>query len=286
MDRIAVFVDAGYLYAQGSAALVGAKQPRERIELNDLAIVEKLTLLAQEKAENLPLLRIYWYDGVSIFRGPGADQTRLASLDNIKVRFGFINSVGQQKGVDSLIITDLIDLARNSAISDALLLAGDEDVRIGVQVAQSYGVRVHLVGIAPCRGSQSVQLMQESDTTTEWDRAVVSSFLSVRPSPNAVTAQSVVSTPPAINVNVIPPEELMAVVQEVIDAIAEPGKIAVGQYLLGNRGIPPEYDRQILEAGRTKHGRPLEETEKRYVRMKFRELFLAKSGNGSTSNGG
>lgn len=278
MDRIAVFVDAGYLYAQGSAALVGAKQPRERIELNDLAIVEKLTLLAQEKAENLPLLRIYWYDGVSIFRGPGADQARLAGLDNIKVRFGFINSVGQQKGVDSLIITDLIDLARNGAISDALLLAGDEDVRIGVQVAQSYGVRVHLVGIAPCRGSQSVQLMQESDTTTEWDRTVVSSFLSVRPTANAATAQSAVGAPPAIG-NGVALGELMALVQEVIDAIAESGKTAVEQYLLGNRGIPPEYDRQILEAARTKHHRPLEETEKRYVRMKFRELFLAGVGS-------
>ena len=46
---------------------------------------------------------------------------------------------GRQKGVDSLIVTDLIELARNHAISDAVLLAGDEELRIGVQIAQSLG---------------------------------------------------------------------------------------------------------------------------------------------------
>jgi uncharacterized LabA/DUF88 family protein len=34
-----------------------------------------------------------------------------------------------------LIGTDLIELARNHAISDAVLLSGDEDLRIGVQIA-------------------------------------------------------------------------------------------------------------------------------------------------------
>ena len=52
-------------------------------------------------------------------------------------------------------------------MSDALVVSGDEDVRVGVQVAQSYGVRVHLLGIVPARGSQSKQLLQESDTTAE-----------------------------------------------------------------------------------------------------------------------
>ena len=65
----------------------------------------------------------------------------------MKLRLGQLNSEGQQKGVDSLIVTDLIELARNKAISDAVVLTGDEDIRVGVQIAQSLGVRVHLLGI-------------------------------------------------------------------------------------------------------------------------------------------
>ena len=56
-----------------------------------------------------------------------ADQALLASLDDVKIRLGFINSVGEQKGVDSLIVTDLIELARQKAVCDAILLSGDED---------------------------------------------------------------------------------------------------------------------------------------------------------------
>jgi len=83
------------------------------------------------------------------------------------VRLGFLNSAGQQKGVDSLIVTDLVELARNRAVGDVVLVSGDEDVRIGVQLAQSFGVRVHLVGVKPCAGNQSPELRQEADTCTE-----------------------------------------------------------------------------------------------------------------------
>jgi uncharacterized LabA/DUF88 family protein len=82
----------------------------------------------------------------------------LAHLDNVKVRLGFVNSVGEQKGVDSLIVTDMIALARNRAVSDAVLVSGDEDLRVGVQQAQEFGVRVHLVGIKPSGGNQSLFL--------------------------------------------------------------------------------------------------------------------------------
>lgn len=104
----------------------------------------------------------------------------LASTDHVKLRLGALNGVGQQKGVDSLIVTDLIELARNNAIQDAVLLAGDEDLRVGVQIAQSFGVAVHLVGIVPSRGSQSIALRQEADTTTELDAIAIGRFLTVK----------------------------------------------------------------------------------------------------------
>lgn len=180
MDCVAVFVDAGYLFAQGSTALTGRKQPRANLVLDAPQALLALRAVAGACAPTCRLLRVYWYDGAIGGMRPTADQALLAHLDDVKLRLGFINSSGQQKGVDSLIVTDLIELGRLKSICDAVLLAGDEDVRIGVQIAQSYGVRVHLLGITPSRGSQSPQLLQEADTTREWDRDAVRSFLSVR----------------------------------------------------------------------------------------------------------
>lgn len=178
MTRVAVFVDAGYLLAQGSVALAGEKRPRSSLALDAPAVLAELAAVAERKAPGAPLLRIYWYDGTSPTKDLTLEQEQLAHLDNVKLRFGYINKDGQQKGVDSLIITDLIELARLSAVCDAVLLSGDEDVRVGVQIAQNYGVRVHLLGIIPARGSQSKGLLQEADTTMEWDKATVErSFL-------------------------------------------------------------------------------------------------------------
>src|SRR5688572_32026140 len=53
------------------------------------------------------------------------------------VRLGNLNANNQQKGVDSLIRTDLESLARHRAISDAALLGGDEDLVSAVEAARS-----------------------------------------------------------------------------------------------------------------------------------------------------
>ena len=108
MDRTAVFVDAGYLFAQGSIELCGKKLPRGEITLNHIALTSTLKAFA-ENASGLPLLRIYWYDGTS--QGPTSQHITLAGQADVKVRLGFVNSQGQQKGVDSLIVTDMITLA-------------------------------------------------------------------------------------------------------------------------------------------------------------------------------
>lgn len=71
--------------------------------------------------------------------------------------------------------------ARNRAMSEAILLSGDEDLRVGVQQAQEYGAIVHLVGIKPARGSQSVALMQEADMTYEWCEPELTPFLTCTP---------------------------------------------------------------------------------------------------------
>ena len=111
------------------------------------------------------------------------EQDLIGQSANAKLRLGLVNSRGQQKGVDSLIVTDLIELARNRAITDALILSGDEDIKIGVQVAQTFGVRVHLLGIKPARGSQSDYLMMEADTCHEWNEASIGNWMHIEEEP-------------------------------------------------------------------------------------------------------
>ena len=192
MDRTAVFVDAGYLFAAGSNLVVHERLARGELHLDHAGILRLLEQIVQE-VSGLPLLRVYWYDGTSGV--PTPQQLALAYQPGVKLRLGFVNQHGQQRGVDSLIITDLIHLSRNRAMADAVLLTGDEDLRVGVQQAQELGVRVHLVGIAPVRENQSSLLRQEADTLLELSREQVQAFLkpvseSSRPGPAAPPAAS------------------------------------------------------------------------------------------------
>lgn len=128
MNRVAVFVDAGYLFAQGSALLTGQKKQRGEVTLDVAAVLTALTELA-ERVSGVPLLRIYWYDGTSI--GPTTQHTAIAHMAGVKVRLGFVNRAGEQKGVDSLIITDMISLARNRAMAATVGVASLEALITG-----------------------------------------------------------------------------------------------------------------------------------------------------------
>jgi hypothetical protein len=212
------------------------------------------------------------------------EQEQLGHLDNVKVRLGFINSVGQQKGVDSLIVTDLIELARLGAICDAVLLSGDEDVRVGVQIAQNYGVRIHLLGIAPSRGSQSKSLLQEADTTSEWDATTVGKFLSMRSVPATPAASTTVvpktKPPMPAGVSATPPAEgakLQAVAKAFSAGLAEGDLKSLLAYWKTQTAVPPEFDGRLLAKSRAEIGRDLDPYEKRYVRGQFSDAVKAKA---------
>jgi hypothetical protein len=177
LDRSAVFVDAGYLFASGAKLLTGERQPRGQLRLEHDRVLELLEGRARELS-GLPLLRIYWYDGASA--GPNASHVALAYRPNLKLRLGLVNEQGGQEGVDQLIADDLLKLAQNRAMSDALLLSGDDDLRPAVEQAQELGVRVHLLGIAPARENQAAALVQAADTSHELSEAELSGFLSLR----------------------------------------------------------------------------------------------------------
>ncbi|GAA0596348.1 NYN domain-containing protein [Actinomadura livida] len=160
--RYAIFVDAGYLYAASGALLLSCGSRREyRVAAEKL--IKALTSHADDQLLG-ELLRVYWFDAAPK-RQPTVDQRVIANLPLVKLRLGNLNAQGQQKGVDAQLRADLEALARHRAITDAVLLAGDEDMLPAVEAAQRYGVRVHLWGVEPTHGSNQAEwLVWESDT--------------------------------------------------------------------------------------------------------------------------
>ena len=265
MSQTAVFVDAGYLYAQGGVLLSGSKLPREQLRLDPAAASRAFAEAALFAAPDVRLLRIYWYDGLIRGGSRTAEQIALARTPNIKLRLGMVNSRGEQKGVDSLIVTDLIELGRNGAISDAVILSGDEDIRVGVQVTQTYGVRVHLIGIKPALGSQSPDLIEEADTHQEWAEEVVARLLSVK------AAGTLPEAVEPIDVATRSFEEVahLLAIRLVGDLGAQRHGLAA--YVDGNRGaLPSDVDRPALAKLRDVLGRDLLDDERKLFRQKLR----------------
>lgn len=262
MDRVAVFVDAGYLFAQGAKELCGQKLERRFVALDYEAAVEKLTDLA-EQVSRLPLLRIYWYDGTST--GPTSQHNTLADRPNVKVRLGVVNSMGEQKGVDSLIVTDMITLARNRAMASCVLLSGDEDIRVGVQQAQEFGVRVHLLGIRPVRGSQSLFLLREADSSQEWTEDDLGAFLRCEapPStPNLLMRGATADSPEGSGVD----DALLRVARQLAEEMPAAEVRTTVEEIRATNQRPRHIDARLLAISRNAIDRDLTATEKRTAR--------------------
>ncbi|MEU9447852.1 NYN domain-containing protein [Streptomyces sp. NPDC048277] len=178
----AIFVDAGYLYA-ATGRLVAGTEDRRAFDLDAEGLIEALIDKARQIFADSRLLRVYWYDGARR-RIHTAEQQTIAELPDVKVRLGNLNANNQQKGVDSLIRTDLESLARHRAISDAALLGGDEDLVSAVEAAQGYGARVHLWGIeAPEGRNQAEPLLWEVDSQRTLDLEFFKPYVSRRAAP-------------------------------------------------------------------------------------------------------
>ena len=267
MNRIAVFVDAGYLFASSAELLFGERLRRGELRLANAEFIAHLKSLAESAAiGGCPLLRIYWYDGTN--SGPSPAHLALAYLENVKLRLGFVNQAGEQKGVDALIFSDLVNLSRNRAISDALIVSGDEDLRVGVQQAQEYGVRVHLLGveaadIGEMRGNQSAALQREVDTRHLLDAAAMQRFLRRR--------EFAEWTPPSGDNG--EPQHNLARMQELAGEYAATLGAEQREQILQlpeRTPLPHELDRELLSRASELLGRKLEETEKRTLRAALR----------------
>jgi len=253
MNRFAIFVDAGYFFAAGAEAAFAKGTTRKQVSLKSPALMlDDLCASAALPTGNLPLLRIYWYDAMP---GPrlSLDQSTLALLSRVKLRLGALNSAGEQKGVDSLIVTDLIELARNHAIADAVLVAGDEDLRIAVQVAQSFGVRVHLLAAGSPSQNVSVALQMEADSVASLDGAWFSKHLEVTqtkppispPATPAVSSGAVTSAPSTATVDNIR-EAALAVIKATLDGMSTSQLEQLAKHFSVYTTIPEEHDRPLI----------------------------------------
>ena len=268
MDRLAVFVDAGYFVAAGANAAFNKNTPRKQISLKSPEVmIADLSAKVASIANGLPLLRIYWYDAMP---GPrlSLEQTTIATLNGVKLRLGALNSAGEQKGVDSLIVTDVIDLARNKAIAEAVIISGDEDLRIAVQIAQSFGVRVHILAAGDASKNVSPSLRMEADSVHALDGLWFTKHLD-----NSAT--STVSMPPAAPV-IAPAAPTAAieptvttVVTTMIAAFTPPQLAHLVQHFTTNKTVPPEFDRPLIAQVAATLNRQLTGTELRTIRGHF-----------------
>ncbi|MBP2708465.1 NYN domain-containing protein [Microbispora sp. RL4-1S] len=165
MDRCALFVDAGYVLADGAMAVHGTRH-REAVAWDFPGLLQLLTGLSRERT-GLPLLRCYWYEAtIEGRRTPEHDV--LADIPGLKLRLARIRP-GRREGVDAQVHRDLMTLARNNAVCDAVVVSGDEDLAQVVSDAQDLGIRVTVMQIAAADGgwSASRTLRQECDDLIE-----------------------------------------------------------------------------------------------------------------------
>ena len=180
MNRIAIFIDAGYF------------QVMSRDEFGSPRI--DFGKLAMKMAGGREILRTYYYDCLPYQSNPPTvdEKSRfskrqgfhsaLAKNPRFQVRLGRLefrgrNAAGEplfeQKRVDILMGVDLALLAAKHQITDAAVLAGDSDFLPAIEAAKPEGVVVHLFhGMSPHR-----DLVSTCDERTRIDQAFIDSVL-------------------------------------------------------------------------------------------------------------
>lgn len=194
----AVFLDAGYVYKMGaSLAFSGFEINRSEISLDVGMFSDRLTELLDDMYPTDDHLRTYWYDGAPRATELTTEHSKVAFQPSVKLRLGTINKAGIQKGVDSLIIRDLMTLSQERSIQRAIVISGDEDLSEGIEYAQDRGVRVTLL-VFPDRSAQTpevaTRLREICDGVIQMSPDIFSKCFSRRMSPGAAPISPPVAT--------------------------------------------------------------------------------------------
>src|ERR1022692_516101 len=164
VDRCALFVDAGYVLADGAMAVHGTRH-RDSVSWDYSGLLKFLSGLSGDRS-GLPILRCYWYEATVEGRRT-AEHDALADLPGLKLRLGRMRP-GRREGIETEMHRDLTTLARNGAISDAVVVSAEEELAEVIAEVQDLGIRVILVHIT-VDGSWTISrlLRQESDDILE-----------------------------------------------------------------------------------------------------------------------
>jgi len=194
VDRCALFVDAGYLLADGAMAVHGTRH-REAVSWDYPGLLELLGELAGQST-GLPLLRCYWYEAtVEGRRTP--EHEALADLPGLKLRLGRVRP-GRREGVDSQVYRDMTMLAKSGNVGDAVLVTGDEDMVQVVTDVQDLGVRVTVVHVCvDDNWTISRTLRQECDGLVEVGTGQLRPLVSLLTGVDSRPAQSDTAPAPA-----------------------------------------------------------------------------------------
>lgn len=275
MNRIAIFVDAGYFWVQVAQVVHGGKNVRDSVVIDYAALRDQVLTEAGAQFPSAELLRVYWYDGPGANGGKAHSHVAIDDLDDFKLRLGTRNTYGDQKAVDGLIIADLIGLAQARVITAAIVLSGDSDLAPGVVAAQGLGLRVHMLSMGPANATSPI-LRAEVDCKRHWEDETVRGFASASEYSHLVGEGGIdgalgdhghvtyAMTSESATENGIPLSEVAAA------AVAnlppdEPDPI------MASGALTRSADALLLRVGRIRFCRPLTELEKRALREEMKK---------------
>jgi len=145
--RLAIFIDGGYF---------------EKITKNEFGEVTiDFKMLVEVLTDGRDLLRTYYYNCLPYQSNPPTQEesrrfankerffSYLRKLPRFNVRLGNLafrgidkkgNKDFEQKGIDTLLSIDMVNLAATKQVSNIILLAGDSDYIPAIEVTKTHGV--------------------------------------------------------------------------------------------------------------------------------------------------
>jgi len=144
LDRCALFVDASYVLGDGALAVHGTRN-RDSVSWDYAGLLKLLGGLSRDRT-GLSLLRCYWYD-TAADSNRAAEHDTLADVPGVKLRLSKARP-NRKEGVEAEIRKDLTALARNRAVSDVIIVSGEEDLAPVIAEVQDLGIRTILLHIS------------------------------------------------------------------------------------------------------------------------------------------
>jgi len=177
--RVAIFIDGGYFEKV-------TKNEFGEITIDFKRLIEVLT-------DGRELLRTYYYNCLPYQSNPPTQEeserfankerffSYLRRLPRFNVRLGKLafrgidkegNKDFQQKGIDTLLSIDMVNLAATKQVSNIILLAGDSDYIPAIEVTKTHGVGAILYH-SQRRDSYHINLWQACDERFPTNQAFI-----------------------------------------------------------------------------------------------------------------